>query len=156
MDNFPSKLAGWWIVMLLVLMLAAPAWAQPSGAPAPLPATQAEVNAGAKKDKYVSPATLAGASIVTTPISWEGEWNAGTDYALGDGVDYQGSSYVARGNPTTGDVPGVDVDWQLVNTSPDKHRAYAVQWFTMAVVLLVFFLLRSSNLWQLLRPAGRQ
>lgn len=56
-----------------------------------------------------------------------------------------------------GGEPGaLAVDWQLVNTSPDKHRAYAVQWFTMAAVLLVFFLLRSSNLWQLLRPAGRQ
>jgi surfeit locus 1 family protein len=55
-----------------------------------------------------------------------------------------------------GGEPGaLAVDWQLVNTSPDKHRAYAAQWFTMAAVLLVFFVLRSSNLWQLVRPAGR-
>ncbi len=55
-----------------------------------------------------------------------------------------------------GGEPGaLTVDWQLVNTSPDKHRAYAAQWFTMAAVLLVFFVLRSSNLWQLVRPAGR-
>ncbi len=40
------------------------------------------------------------------------------------------------------------VDWQVVNMSPDKHRAYAAQWFTMALVLLLFYLFRSSNLWQ--------
>lgn len=43
-------------------------------------------------------------------------------------------------------------DWQVVNVSPQKHRAYAVQWFAMAAVLTLFYLLRCSNLWQLLRP----
>jgi surfeit locus 1 family protein len=43
-------------------------------------------------------------------------------------------------------------DWQVVNVSPAKHRAYAVQWFAMAAVLTLFYLLRCSNLWQLLRP----
>lgn len=48
--------------------------------------------------------------------------------------------------------PGaLDVAWQVVNVSPAKHRGYAVQWFTMAAVLLIFFFLRSSNLWQWLR-----
>ena len=48
------------------------------------------------------------------------------------------------------------VDWQVVNVSPDKHRAYAVQWFTMAAVLLMFYLLRSSNIWQLLKSIGKE
>jgi surfeit locus 1 family protein len=42
-------------------------------------------------------------------------------------------------------------DWQVVNVSPEKHQAYAVQWFAMSTVLLVFYLLRCSNLWQLLK-----
>ncbi len=42
----------------------------------------------------------------------------------------------------------------MVNVSPAKHRGYAVQWFTMAVVLLIFFFLRSSNIWQLLGGRG--
>ncbi|PLW84384.1 SURF1 family protein [Kineobactrum sediminis] len=42
------------------------------------------------------------------------------------------------------------VDWQVVNASPEKHQGYAFQWFTMAAVLAFFFLLRSSNLWQLI------
>lgn len=41
-------------------------------------------------------------------------------------------------------------DWPVVNASPEKHQGYAVQWLSMAAVLLLFFLLRSSNLWQLL------
>ncbi|KGE04828.1 SURF1 family protein [Pseudohaliea rubra] len=41
--------------------------------------------------------------------------------------------------------------WPVVNVSPAKHRGYAVQWFTMAAVLGLFFVLRSSNLWALLR-----
>jgi len=43
------------------------------------------------------------------------------------------------------------VDWQIVNVSPAKHRGYAVQWFTMAAVLAIIFLMRSSNLVELLR-----
>ncbi|HEY7775897.1 MAG TPA: SURF1 family cytochrome oxidase biogenesis protein, partial [Kineobactrum sp.] len=47
--------------------------------------------------------------------------------------------------------PGaLEVNWQVVNASPEKHHGYAVQWFTMAAVLAIFFLLRSSNLWQLI------
>ena len=42
------------------------------------------------------------------------------------------------------------VNWKVVNVKPEKHRGYAVQWFTMAAVLAIFYLLRSSNIWQLL------
>lgn len=37
------------------------------------------------------------------------------------------------------------VDWQPINMSPQKHTAYAVQWFSMAVVLLLLWLFASSN-----------
>jgi len=47
------------------------------------------------------------------------------------------------------------VNWQVVNMSPQMHHGYAVQWFAMAVVLLVFYLLRSSNVWQLITGSGR-
>jgi cytochrome oxidase assembly protein ShyY1 len=42
-------------------------------------------------------------------------------------------------------------EWAVVNQSPAKHTAYAVQWFTMAAVLLVAFLMYSTNLWALIR-----
>lgn len=37
-------------------------------------------------------------------------------------------------------------DWPVVNVSPSKHRGYALQWFTMAAVLLLLFVFRSTNL----------
>ena len=50
--------------------------------------------------------------------------------------------------------PGaLSVDWQVINVSREKHTGYAVQWFSMAAVLLLIFLLRSSNLWDWLRGA---
>lgn len=49
-------------------------------------------------------------------------------------------------------APGaLAVEWQVINVSPQKHLGYAVQWFTMAAVLFLFFVFRSTNLWQLLR-----
>ena len=54
------------------------------------------------------------------------------------------------------DGPGaLLVDWVIVNMSPQKHQGYALQWFTMAAVLFVFYVLRSTNLWQLLSGSGR-
>ena len=38
-----------------------------------------------------------------------------------------------------------------LNTSADKHRGYAVQWFSMAVVLLIALLIANSNLSEWLR-----
>jgi surfeit locus 1 family protein len=48
------------------------------------------------------------------------------------------------------------VDWQVINVRPEKHTAYAVQWFTMAAALFIFFILRSSNLWQVLTNRTRE
>ena len=43
------------------------------------------------------------------------------------------------------------VSWQVINVSPQKHQAYAVQWFAMAAALAALFILGSTNLWQLIR-----
>jgi cytochrome oxidase assembly protein ShyY1 len=49
-----------------------------------------------------------------------------------------------------GERGALDVNWQVVNMSPQKHHGYAVQWFAMAAVLFIFYLFHSSNLWQFL------
>lgn len=36
-------------------------------------------------------------------------------------------------------------NWQPVSTRPEKHRAYAVQWFTMATVLLMMYVWVSTK-----------
>lgn len=52
-----------------------------------------------------------------------------------------------------GEPGALTVDWQIVNMSSEKHQAYAVQWFTMAAVLFIFFVLHSSNVWQFVKSA---
>lgn len=43
-------------------------------------------------------------------------------------------------------APGVLVrDWPVITTTPEKHRAYAVQWFVMATVLLGLYLFYSTR-----------
>ena len=45
--------------------------------------------------------------------------------------------------------PGaLDIDWPLINTGPEKHVGYAVQWFFMVVALTAFWIyssLRKTN-----------
>jgi len=45
------------------------------------------------------------------------------------------------------DSPAVlQAEWPVVTTSPERHIAYAAQWFGLAAVLAVLWLFRSSNL----------
>ncbi len=37
-------------------------------------------------------------------------------------------------------IDGLVVEWKAVNMSPEKHRAYAVQWFTMAAALFLWLI----------------
>ena len=41
--------------------------------------------------------------------------------------------------------------WQLINSPPERHRAYAVQWFAMAAALFFLWLLAATRLQCLLR-----
>lgn len=41
--------------------------------------------------------------------------------------------------------------WQLINSPPERHRAYAVQWFAMAAALLLLWLFAATRLQRLLR-----
>jgi surfeit locus 1 family protein len=47
-------------------------------------------------------------------------------------------------------------EWQIVSSGPERHIAYAVQWFAMALTLVIAWLLMSSNLWQLIRGQHRE
>jgi cytochrome oxidase assembly protein ShyY1 len=38
-----------------------------------------------------------------------------------------------------------------IGFGPERHIAYAVTWFAMALTLTMMWLLLSSNLWQLIR-----
>jgi hypothetical protein len=55
---------------------------------------------------------VTGGGGASNPINWRGTWSASTAYAANDGVDYNGSSYVATA-ATTGSTPPA-APWQLV------------------------------------------
>ena len=73
--------------------------------------------------------------------------------ALGVSDDAQVFPYSVR--IAAGQPGALTIDWQVVNVSPQKHQAYAAQWFTMAAVLLLFYIFRSSNLWPWITRSGR-
>lgn len=53
-------------------------------------------------------------------------------------------------------APGaLRIDWQPISVRPEKHIAYAVQWFAMAAALAVWFVFANTNLWRLLKSARR-
>lgn len=71
---------------------------------------------------------------------------------------YAALAEVARKQPFAYELrldPGADGgfrrDWPVINVSPEKHQGYALQWFTMAAALLLFFIIRSSNVMDLIR-----
>lgn len=39
-------------------------------------------------------------------------------------------------------------DWSAINISADKHMGYAVQWFAMAIALLIWFVIANTSLLQ--------
>ncbi len=41
-------------------------------------------------------------------------------------------------------------NWQPISVQPEKHTAYAFQWFAMAVGLIFWCVFASTNLWQLM------
>lgn len=53
--------------------------------------------------------------------------------------------------------PGaLDVHWPRATRSPARHVAYAVQWFGLAAVLVLAWLLASSNAWAWLQARRRR
>lgn len=48
------------------------------------------------------------------------------------------------------DPAALEADWPIVVDGPAKHIGYAVQWFAMATVLLLWTVFANSNLWQVL------
>ena len=55
------------------------------------------------------------------PINWRGEYSESTQYSKLDAASYEGSSYIfSNDTPTTGAVPGIDEEWQLMAEKGDK------------------------------------
>lgn len=48
------------------------------------------------------------------------------------------------------------VDWQIVNVMPEKHTGYAVQWFLMALALVMLSVFANSNIGMVLKQGRHQ
>lgn len=68
---------------------------------------------------------------------------------------YNGAVFPFPVRIDAGERGALSADWQIVNMSPQKHQAYAVQWFAMAAVLFGYYMFRCSNVWQLLKRSGK-
>jgi surfeit locus 1 family protein len=106
---------------------------------------------------YVAP----GAPFLLTEQQFDNDWPkrvqaiemAKFTPLIADRVAGRVFPYPVRINP--GERGALLVNWQIINATPQKHQAYAVQWFAMAVTLFVIYLLRSTNAWQLVTGSGR-
>ncbi|MGK2914904.1 MAG: SURF1 family protein [Porticoccaceae bacterium] len=52
--------------------------------------------------------------------------------------------------------PGLETGWEVVNMPPGTHIGYAVQWFALALALVILTIFANSNLTELLRRAEKQ
>ena len=93
---------------------------------------------------YVPPGEAYTLGPITDSEDWPRLVQALDVPALGVMLEAEVFPYTVRLGPES--AAGFTIDWPLVNTSPEKHRAYAVQWFSMAAALLLIYLWRSTNL----------
>lgn len=89
---------------------------------------------------------------------WRHEWpqilqNLEVD-ALAERLGVPLFAYVLRLDPES---PGaLAVGWPKVAIQPQKHRAYAVQWFALATALVVLSIFANSNLGDVMRQLWRK
>ena len=69
-----------------------------------------------------------------SPINWRGEYSAQTAYNRLDAVSYNGSSYVfVSATSTTGAIPGIDEEWQLLAQKGDSGESLSLGMTSAAV-----------------------
>ena len=71
---------------------------------------------------------LGGDVNIEAPIKWQGEWKEGASYKAGDGLQYNGSSYICLQGHTasTSNSPPSDSFWSLMATKGDKGDEGAI------------------------------
>jgi surfeit locus 1 family protein len=72
------------------------------------------------------------------PRGWPKRMQTLDHGALAGALGVELYPYVVRLKPGT--ATAFESHWQDVNIAPEKHIAYAVQWFSMAIALLLLYL----------------
>jgi cytochrome oxidase assembly protein ShyY1 len=104
---------------------------------------------------YVPPGDSYLLGAIASDRGWPRLVQAAEVGAMGEMLGRPLFPYIVRLAPDS--AGALVADWPLVNARPEKHTAYAFQWFAMALVLLLLFLWRSSNAGELFKHyrAGR-
>ena len=102
---------------------------------------------------YVAP----GEPVLLMEQDWGDSWPRviqAADMALfAESLERQPFAYLIRIDDL--EAGALKVDWQIMTSSPERHTGYAVQWFAMALALLLLYVFHSTNLWQHWRGTGR-
>lgn len=86
----------------------------------------------------------------TAPVIQAIDFEQAANYLDGDVY-----SYVLRLAPDVSSA--LAAEWHVINVAPEKHVGYAVQWFLMALALVILTLVANSNVaavWQQFRQRG--
>ena len=51
--------------------------------------------------------------IAGAGVAWKGAWDTGVSYSINDGVSYQNSSYISKGNTNQGNLPTDTSKWDI-------------------------------------------
>ncbi|MFT5482199.1 MAG: surfeit locus 1 family protein [Halieaceae bacterium] len=89
---------------------------------------------------YVPPGAPYLLEVQEVPTQWPVLQQALDGGLLGQALAVEIYPYSLRLD--SGVVGALTTDWQILNASPDRHQAYAVQWFAMALALLFIYLWR--------------
>ena len=86
-----------------------------------------------------------GEAVILAADQWSSQWPLVVQWVdlkrLSRHLDKEFFPYTMR---LQADSPGaLRVDWPIVNVKPEKHWGYALQWFTMALALFLFWLYSS-------------
>ena len=86
-----------------------------------------------------------GKAVVLAEDIWSTDWPVVVQWVniprIGDQLEQDIYPYVLR--IEEGQLGGLQRHWLAINTQPEKHLGYAVQWFLMALALTVFWLYSS-------------
>ncbi len=82
--------------------------------------------------------------------TWTGRWPERVQYAdlavIQQRLEADERLVAAQLRLAAEDPAALVADWQVVNQPPQRHTAYAVQWFAMALALVILGIFANSNL----------
>ena len=101
--------------------------------------------AGGKRDRHPTGTFRSGPIRTATGLAYKDEASGDVRDSLDLDIDWIGNRLGLEAAPfvlllATGDNGAIETAWSPVRMPPEKHRGYAVTWFTLAAALVILFL----------------